>query len=431
MKSYPGEDKVKRLLLNHQWDDAKRLLEEVFTVSDTSGALNDLALICSRTGEWKRALELMELAMKKPDRDIRTDVNYFYISELSGLNRSRGEDARSRVLELKVGDESYEPKLSIVMRTFNRGALIKEAIRSVFEQSFKDWELIIVNDGGDKDVEKTLESIWDRRMVYAYARHSGPAGSFNVGLRLARGAMLGFLDDDDYVYPDHWARLMSHMERHPESNAVYSDINLVWLDLKTGRIKRIKSHQAGEFKREKLWTGFYLMNLLTMVIRRECLKRMPGFLEGLRSAVDWEFMLALSHYINFDYISKPAGELRYWEGLSQVGKRSVIDRNHQRNLVLYYHGITPFYRFTLGKNTLDEKFLQLLDRLLQKYPELMRGLEMRKLLNEHPYSVFYQLGSELLKQGNKQEARQCLHCARALAPKEIKVLIKLLWSYLG
>jgi len=430
MKSYPGVDKVRRLLLNHRWEEAKRFLEEVMGVSEDAGAMNDLALICARTGEREKARELLEAAMQKPDQEVRTGINYFYISELAGLGPSRGEDARTRVLEMKVGDEALKPRLSIVMRTLNRGELIREAIQSVLRQNFRDWELILVNDGGGREVEKALESVWDKRMVYAHSRHSGPAGAFNVGLRLARGEMIGFLDDDDFAYPESWARLVSHLEMHPETQAVYSDLNLAWMDLKTGGKKRMRFHPAGEFRREKLWSGFFIMNLLTLVIRRECLARMPGFLEGLKSSVDWEFMLALSHYVSFDYLNKPAGELRYWEGLPQVGKRSVLDRNHQRNLISYYHGITPFYQFGLAEKVLEENFLKALDQLLKKFPELIRGLELRKLLKEPPYSLFYRLGVELMKEGKSKEARECFHCASKLSPGEIKVWARLLRSWL-
>ncbi len=428
MKSYPGMDQVRRSLLAHKWPEAKRLMEQVIEVSESAGVLNDLALFCARTGEWERALGLMENAMQRPDQDVRTGINYFYISELSSLNPSRGQDARNRVLELKTGDEALKPKLSIVMRTFNRGELIAEAVKSVRAQSFKDWELVIVNDEGGREVEAALEKLWDKRMVYAYAKHSGPAGAFNVGLRLARGTMIGFLDDDDFADPECWARLVSHLEMHPEASAVYSDLNLAWLD-QTGRKKREQLHEAGPWEREKLWRGFYIMNLLTLVLRREVLDKMPGFLEGLKSSVDWEFMLALSHVVNFDYVQKPSGELRYWQGLEQVGKRSVLDRNHQRNLICYYHGITPLYKMGLASNADDEKFLLMLERLLKRFPELMQGLELRKLFHEPAYALFYQLGLELMKEGRKKEARECFNCGRKLAPAEIKVWARLLRSY--
>ena len=209
--------------------EAKQLLEQTLIKNESTAVLNDLALVCAKLGQDKQMLELIERAERQPDADVRIKVNRYYLSELSKLDRGRGQNARENVIELKRGDPGLRPKLSIIMRTYNRPDMIKLAIGSVLGSQFQDWELVIVNDGGDHEVEKVIEGLWDKRMVYAYARHSGNAGPFNVGLRLARGELIGFLDDDDIIYPEHFQRVVSHMEAHPEFKAVYTDLKRVWL----------------------------------------------------------------------------------------------------------------------------------------------------------------------------------------------------------
>ena len=96
-----------------------------------------------------------------------------------------------------------------------------------------------------------------------------------MGLWAARGEFISFLDDYDVVYPDHYHRLIEHLDVHPEVKAVYTDLKLVWKDAESGAVLRERVHNAGPYEAEKLWTGFYIMNLMTLVLRRECLEQVP------------------------------------------------------------------------------------------------------------------------------------------------------------
>jgi len=429
MKSYPGDDKARELVQAGNFNQAKKLLESVIEVVEGAAAMNDLALALAALSEWDQAADIIDQAESRDDADIRVKINRYFISALCDFDDSRGEDAAKRIIDLTRGDAALKPRLSIIMRTYNRKDLIAEAVRSALRQKFQDLELVIVNDGGDREVDKAIERVWDKRIIYAYALHSGPAGAFNVGLSLARGELISFLDDDDIVYPDHFHRLVSHLDVHPEVKAIYTDLKQVWIDANTGALIRERLHQAGPFQPAKLWSGFYIMNLMTMVIRKECLVRIPGFLEGLKSAVDWEFMLALSKYYSFEYLPGLAGELRYRQGMSQVGKRSVFDRNLHRNIILYYYGMTPLFSWGLGGAAPSENFFSALAGLLQKHPELIPGLELRKLFREPEYSLFYQLGRELEKESMKKEARGAYKSAFKLAPYETRVWGKMISSW--
>jgi glycosyltransferase involved in cell wall biosynthesis len=411
MKSYPGDDKARELVRAENFKQAKKLLESVVEVIEGAAAMNDLALVLAALSEWDRAFVLIDQAESRDDADIRVKINRHFISALCDFDDNRGDGASKRLIHLIRGDASLKPRLSIIMRTYNRKDLIVEAVRSALRQKFQDLELVIVNDGGDREVDRAIERVWDKRIVYAYALHSGPAGAFNVGLSLARGDLISFLDDDDIVYPDHFYRLVSHLDAHPEVKAIYTDLKQAWMDAGTGALIRERVHKAGPFLPAKLWSGFYIMNLMAMVIRRECLVRIPGFLEGLKSAVDWEFMLALSKFYSFEYLPGLAGELRYREKMSQVGKRSVFDRNLQRNIILYYYGMAPLYSWGWGGHAPGENFFYALAGLLQKHPELIPGLELRKLFREPEYALFYQLGRELEKESKKKEARMAYKSA--------------------
>ena len=430
MKPYPGADQVRELVLAGNWAEAKAALERAAENFEGSAAKNDLALVLATMGEQKRALELINQAQTKADADIRVYVNHYYLGKLADFPESRGQDALFRVVELRRSELAVRPRISVIMRTYNRPGLISEAIASVKNQKFQDWELVIVNDGGDRAVEKTLERLWDPRMAYAFAKHSGPAGALNVGLGLASGDWIGFLDDDDIFYPDLFEKLFEWLGSHPGAEVVYGDAKNIWLDPKTGKVFKSEYFAPGAFRQDRLWSSNFISIIFAVFLSRKCLERVPGCLEGLRSSMDWEFYLALSRHFKFDYLHFPAGERRYPEGLARVGKRSILERNLQRNLVLYYHGHSPFYSFGLGKSGTSQRFLNLLDDFLERFENLIQALELRKLFQEPEYAFFYELGGKLEKESRWPEARAAYKCAWRMSLKEIKAWGRWIRSWL-
>ncbi len=420
MKPYPGADQVRELVLAGNWAKAKAALEKAAENFEGSAAINDLALVLATMGERKKATDLIGQAITKADADIRVKVNHYYLGKLADFPDRRGQDALLRVVELRRSELSARPRISIIMRTYNRPGLIAEAIESVRSQEFPDWELIVVNDGGGRGVEKTLEQLWDPRMVYAYSKHFGPAGALNLGMRLARGEWIGFLDDDDIYYPDLFKKLFGWLGSHPEAEVVYGDARNVWLNPKTRKVFKSEYLAPGPFRQDRLWSSNFISILFAVFVNRKCLELVPGCLEGLRSSADWEFYLSLSLHFRFDYLQFPAGERRYTEGLAQVGKRSILERNLQRNLALYYHGHSPFYSFGLGKSGTGGRFLGLLEEFLGRFEQLIQALELRKLFQEPEYAFFYELGRKLEKEGKNMEARGAYNCARKLGPAEFK-----------
>jgi glycosyltransferase involved in cell wall biosynthesis len=95
------------------------------------------------------------------------------------------------------------PLISVVLPTYNRAALLAEAVASVLAQSFENWECIVVDDGSTDETPELLARISDRRLRRLTIPHSGnPAVPRNAALAVARGRLLAFLDDDDLWYPE-------------------------------------------------------------------------------------------------------------------------------------------------------------------------------------------------------------------------------------
>ena len=139
-------------------------------------------------------------------------------------NMSTAEDYGDYLLRTKkVGKEEYSVKqrqakeivnrdngverisglVSVIMPSYNTGAYIREAIQSVQNQTYENWELLIVDDCSTDDTDKVLEGLLDERIkVFKNEKNSGAAISRNKALREARGQWVAYLDSDDLWVPE-------------------------------------------------------------------------------------------------------------------------------------------------------------------------------------------------------------------------------------
>jgi glycosyltransferase involved in cell wall biosynthesis len=91
---------------------------------------------------------------------------------------------------------------SVIVPTYNRADVLPRAIKSVLEQSFRDLELLVVDDGSDDDIAGVVEQFDDRRLRYMSESHCGVSAARNAGAAAAQGEWLVFLDNDDELVPD-------------------------------------------------------------------------------------------------------------------------------------------------------------------------------------------------------------------------------------
>jgi glycosyltransferase involved in cell wall biosynthesis len=99
--------------------------------------------------------------------------------------------------------------ISIITPTYNREVLIKTTIQSILDQTYTNWELIIVDDGSTDNTEQALQPyLTDSRITYVKKHNSGQADSLNVGVSHAKGEFIVFLDSDDEAYPN-WLEVAS------------------------------------------------------------------------------------------------------------------------------------------------------------------------------------------------------------------------------
>jgi hypothetical protein len=118
------------------------------------------------------------------------------------------------------------------VRTKDRPRLLKRALRSIFAQTYRPIEVVLVNDGGcDLDIEEIKSMLGEISLNYIRLEtNTGRAHAGNIGIENAKGEYLGLLDDDDELYPDHIATLAAMLLNGPNMIA-YADAETVFMEL--------------------------------------------------------------------------------------------------------------------------------------------------------------------------------------------------------
>lgn len=127
------------------------------------------------------------------------------------------------------GDRNTTPGVSIVMPAYNASDFIDEAIASIVVQSFKDWELIIVDDGSS-DATHEIATRWSRkdsRIRVLSQDNAGASAARNTGLENARATWITFIDSDDWVHKDYLRKLMRPLKRKPLDAAFCIAVDVV------------------------------------------------------------------------------------------------------------------------------------------------------------------------------------------------------------
>src|SRR4030043_1984640 len=120
--------------------------------------------------------------------------------------------------------DTKDPLVSIIVRTKDRPKMVKKALQNIPDQTYRPIEVILVNDGGcDLDIDEFKSILGDIFLNYKRLhKNMGRAHAGNVGIENAKGAYVGFLDDDDILYGNHVSTLVGYLESSGE-DAAYTD----------------------------------------------------------------------------------------------------------------------------------------------------------------------------------------------------------------
>jgi glycosyltransferase involved in cell wall biosynthesis len=173
--------------------------------------------------------------------------------------------------------------VSVVIPNHNYGRFLSRAINSVLEQTLPVLEIIVVDDGSYDNTREVAQGFGEKiRYVYQEAR--GPSAARNVGIRMAHGEWIGFLDADDWWLPEKNAKVQELLRQHPEAVMIYHPHLLV---SSKGTIGVRRAAEPDALWPELLYDNF-ISGGSSALMRRSVVLDLGGFDESIRGVADWD-----------------------------------------------------------------------------------------------------------------------------------------------
>jgi len=251
----------------------------------------------------------------------------------------------------------HPPLVSVIVPTYNRPEMLVQSIQSILDQTYRNHEIIVINDGG-LEVESIVAWLNQQQNI-TYVRHGrnrGLGAARNTGIKLARGKYLAYLDDDDIFYPDHLETLVSFLETS-DYRVAYTDALRALQVKKHGRyaiVERALLH-SNDFDPDRLLVANQFP-VLCLMHERACLEQAGLFDETLTTHEDWDLWIRLSFRDTFFHLRKVTGEYSWRnDGSTMTSSRK---QDFVRTLEIIYAKYQEHLRDKPRTRAMQQQFLQ-------------------------------------------------------------------------
>jgi len=246
-------------------------------------------------------------------------------------------------------------KITVVMPTYCQARYIKEAVSSILLQTYRNFELLIVNDGSTDETSSLLSKFSDSRIRIIEKRHTGIGDTLNAGFSEGIGSYETYLASDNTLYPEALERLANVLNSYPLTDFVYSDFDLFWED--KNKTKKACNQMDMRWERQKFLNGYFVG--IVYLWRRNLRLNAGPFWE--KPCEDYEMFLRMSQLGGFQYLkSESLGRHRiHSESLTVQLKNKGEDWAIECSKAFYRHVLKNPYRQTF-KNRIEDRDLTLM-----------------------------------------------------------------------
>jgi glycosyltransferase involved in cell wall biosynthesis len=281
-------------------------------------------------------------------------------------------------------------KVSIIVPTYNREKFIKRALDSVIEQTYQNFEVLVIDDGSTDNTRDVVKS-YGERVCYFYQENKGIAGARNAGIKESSGDYIAFLDSDDYWMHGKLERQTALFREHSEYGLVASCCASVRLD--GSYREKNRPGKSGWVLKDLFNKNF--IRTSSAVIKKECLEKVGFFDEELKECEEYDLWLRIAAQYPVGFINESLAV--YVDNPEGVSTDSLSGR---------------LFRLKV----LEKEYLK------KKIPE--------KMYNRRIAETCHYIGRHYLKRGNREEGRSYLRRAQKLTPFYVKNFVYLGMSFL-
>ena len=225
--------------------------------------------------------------------------------------------------------------VSIITPTYNQGDFVVRAVESVLNQTYKNIEYIVLDDGSSDNTDQILDSYKDS-IIYFKHNNIGQALTLNRGWSMSKGQILGYLSADDVLKPNAIQELLNAFTLNPDVDLVYCDYDLI--DAKDEVISTVI---AADYSYERMLCELLCFPGPGALFRRSIFDKYGGWSPSLRQIPDFEYWLRIANNNNFLRVPQVLAQYRIHHGSSSF---SIINESRSNEI------LTVVENFWCGKD---------------------------------------------------------------------------------
>jgi glycosyltransferase involved in cell wall biosynthesis len=213
--------------------------------------------------------------------------------------------------------------VSVVIPTYNREKYLEEAIVSVINQTYNCFEILVIDDGSDKNYAELICSKYDK-CTYLYKQNGGLSSARNFGIKHSKGDYIAFLDDDDYWRSDKLEKQVVVLENNIEVDCVHSSASIVDENsIESGKVIGASNHKAHKRSGYVFWNalGVWVVKSPTPLIRKSVFADDLLFDETIKVGEDIDFYQRMFYRHKVKYINEPLAFYREYENTARLSKQ--------------------------------------------------------------------------------------------------------------
>lgn len=264
------------------------------------------------------------------------------------------------------------PKISVIIPAYNSEKTIKETIQSVINQTFADFEIIVINDGSNDSTLEVLSSIKEPRLkVFSYT-NSGVSESRNRGIAEAKGEYISFIDADDMWTDNKLEEQLKALQSNSGASVAYSWTNFI---NENGNFLRSGCHinANGDVFLQLLRINF-IQSGSNLLIKTEALATVGNFDKSLDGVEDWDMGLRLAE--SYQFVCVPLPQILYRVSSSSTSISSNVLQMEKVCLQVIEktcHNTSRDLSRDLKSKILGEQYRYLTTKALDGYPDREKG----------------------------------------------------------
>jgi cellulose synthase/poly-beta-1,6-N-acetylglucosamine synthase-like glycosyltransferase len=266
--------------------------------------------------------------------------------------------------------------ISVIIPVYNGEKTIQETIESVLNQTFKDFELIVINDGSQDATLEIVERIQDPRLKAFSYTNAGQATSRNRGISHACGEYISFIDADDLWTPDKLEAQLRALQDNPQAAVAYSWTKCID---ELGNFSRRGSHISvnGDVHAKLLLIDF-IENGSNPLIRAQAIAEVGGFDESMTPSEDRDLWLRLA--ARYHFVAVPSPQVLYRQSPNSASANILRMEAASLRVIEQAFGQAPEFLQYLKQSSLANIYKGLTFKALEGSLERQRGLTAARLL---------------------------------------------------